>query len=232
MTLAARDRKRLGVGGARPLGTGRRAEPVFFGDVILRSATIVVAAAVLSTVLSGCALIGGGSKPLDTYDLSAANTGEGGRSSRTQILVTEPSALKALDGENIVIKTGPGTIQYLKGAQWADRLPRIVQAKLAEALQRSGRFGGVGKPGEGLAIDYQIIGEIRAFEVRVDGGERAEIELFVRILNDRNGVVRAERVFRTTAAVSGTGNDAYVDALDRAFDEASREIVSWTDSLI
>jgi cholesterol transport system auxiliary component len=120
----------------------------------------------------------------------------------------------------------------LKGAQWADRLPRIVQARLAETFQRSGSFGGVGKPGEGLAIDYQVIAEIRAFEILVDGGQRANVELFVRLLNDRNGVVRASRSFATSMPVSGSGNDAYIRALDGAFGKAAIDIVAWTDSLI
>jgi cholesterol transport system auxiliary component len=102
------------------------------------------------------------------------------RSGGTQILVGEPTALKALDGVNVVIRPADGSIQYLKGAQWADRLPRIVQARLADAYQKSGAFGGVGKPGEGLAIDYQILVDVRAFEVRVSGGSRAHIELFVK----------------------------------------------------
>ena len=126
----------------------------------------------------------------------------------------------------------PGRSSILKGAQWADRLPRIVQARLAETFQRSGSFAGVGKPGEGLAIDYQVIVEIRAFEVRVDGGEHAEVDLFVRLLNDRNGVVRASKSFTATAPVSGAGNDAYVHALDSAFGDAAGEIVRWTDSVI
>ena len=146
------------------------------------------------------------------------------------MLIAEPSALKALDGENIVIKPSPGVIQYLKGAQWADRLPQIVQARLAETFQRSGSFGGVGKPGEGLAIDYQVIAEIRAFEVRVDGGEHAEVELFVRILNDRNGVVRASKTFTASAPVSGTGNDAYVaGARQRLRRRRPIDIVAWAE---
>ena len=100
-----------------------------------------------------------------------------------------------------MIKPSPGVIQYLAGAQWADRLPRIVQARLAETFQRSSNFTGVGKPGEGLAIDYQVLTEVRAFEVEVNGGERAEIELYVKLLNDRNGVVRASRTF--AASFSG-----------------------------
>ncbi len=192
----------------------------------------LVAIVATTLLLSGCALLGGKSAPVDTFELTAPSSGEGGHRGRTQVLIAEPSALKALDGENIVIKTGPGVIQYLKGAQWADRLPKIVQARLAETFERSGRFGGVGRPGEGLAIDYQIIVEIRAFEVTVAAGEQAEIELYVRILNDRNGVVRASKTFDQAAAVAGTGNEAYVAALDSAFGAAALEIVKWADRQI
>lgn len=192
----------------------------------------IAAALALPFAMSGCALIGGGSTPLDTYELTAPGGGESAPRSRTQILIAEPAALKALDGQNIVIKPAAGSIQYLKGAQWADRLPRVVQARLAEAFQRSGRFGGVGKPGEGLAIDYQVISEVRAFEVRVAGAAQAHVEIFVRVLNDRNGVVRAQRSFSASAPVSGAGNDAYIGALDRAFGQVAAEIVAWTDTRI
>jgi cholesterol transport system auxiliary component len=111
-------------------------------------------------------------------------------------------------------------------------LPLIVQARLAETFQRSGSFAGVGKPGEGLAIDYQVIAEIRAFDVRVAGGDRAVVELYVRLLNDRNGEVRAARNFTASAPVSGAGNQAYVAALDRAFGDAATQIVRWTDATL
>jgi len=196
------------------------------------SSVRLISAAALAIALSGCALLGGGSQPLDTYQLTAPSAGDGRGQSQRQILIAEPSALKALDGQNIVISPAPGNIQYLKGAQWADRLPKIVQARLAETFQRSGEFRGVGRPGEGLAIDYQVIVEIRSFEVRVDGGVKAHVELFVQVLNDRNGVVRAKKTFTANAPVRGEGNSAYVDALDAAFGQAAVEIVDWTGKLI
>ena len=199
---------------------------------ILRPVGLISGTVALTILLSGCALLGGRSTPLDTYELTAPAAGDGRGRSNRQILIAEPSALKALDGQNIVISPAPGNIQFLKGAQWADRLPRVVQARLAETFQRSGEFRGVGKPGEGLAIDYQVIVEVRAFQVRVDGGARAEVELFVRLLNDRNGTVRAEKIFTATAPVAGEGNDAYVGALDAAFGQAAVEIVDWTGKII
>lgn len=184
----------------------------------------------LSVLLSGCAAIPGlGPKPLDTYDLTTPPVQKTGRrGGRTQVLIAEPSALKSLDGQSIVIKPGAGTLQFLQGAQWSDRLPRIVQARLTEAFQETGRFSGVGKPGEGLAIDYQVVSDIRAFDIHVDDPSVAEIEIYVRILNDRNGVVRDSRTFKTEVPVNGAGNDALVAALDRAFGAITVDIVKWS----
>jgi cholesterol transport system auxiliary component len=199
----------------------------------LFSKNLVPAFVAVLLSLGGCALLpGGGPAPLDTFELTAPDMPSHAGRNRLQILIAEPSALKAIDGQNIVIKSGPGTIQYLKGAQWADRLPRIIQARLAETFQRSGAFGGVGKPGEGLAIDYQVVAEIRAFEVKVGSGGSAHVELFVRLLNDRNGQVRASKLFSASTPVRGADNQAYRDAMDAAFGTVAAEIVTWTDSVI
>ena len=178
-------------------------------------------------LLSGC---GGGlvaKTPPDTYSLTGSPTVEGRAAPRRQILIAEPIALKALDSEQIVIKPTPSSIQYLADSQWSDRLPKIVQAKLVQAFENSGRVGGVGRPGEGLAIDYQISTTIRSFEIRVQGGETALVEIAAKVINDRNGSVRDTRVFRGTSPVRGSGNAAYVEALDRAFDQVTADLVTW-----
>ncbi|WP_367718789.1 ABC-type transport auxiliary lipoprotein family protein [Nitratireductor sp. GISD-1A_MAKvit] len=185
-------------------------------------------------LLAGCAALpGGGPPPVDAFDLSTPSVSQDGRRvGRRQILITEPTAIKTLDGQDIVVKTSSGAIQYLDGARWADRLPRVVQTRIADLYQRSGRFGGVGMPGEGLAIDYQILADLRSFDIRTDGQDRAEVEIFVRILNDRNGVVRASRTFSASAPVIGTGGTAFASALDRAFAAAMADLVDWTISSI
>ena len=178
--------------------------------------------------LAGCAGGLGGSTPPDTYGLSEAPQVTGQTVRNRQILIVEPTALKALDSEQIVIRPTSSSIQYLAGSQWSDRLPKIVQDKLVQAFENSGRVGGVGRPGDGLAIDFKIITAIRAFEIKADAGEQAVVELSAKVLNDRNGVVVASKVFGATAAVSGSGNAAYVQSLDRAFEEVVRELVAWS----
>nr|WP_210001692.1 ABC-type transport auxiliary lipoprotein family protein [Phyllobacterium sp. 1468] len=191
--------------------------------------TTTIAALLLALSVSACA----SSKKLDTFDLSSASPDVSSpKKQGRQILIAAPSALKALDGENIVVRSGPNSISFLKGAQWADRLPNIVQSRLVQAFESTGRLGGVGRPGEGLAIDYQVISDIRTFNINVSSGRIAIVEIAIKILNDKNGTVRAARVFRATSPVSGEGNASYIAALDRAFDSASSDIVTWTLSVI
>ena len=185
-------------------------------------------------MLGGCAAVPGfGPAPVDAYDVGVPALSEGGRRlPYRQVLVPEPSALKVLDGQNIVIRGRDGSVQYLGGARWSDRLPKVVQERLIEAYQESERLGGVGRPGEGLAIDYQVIVDLRAFEVRVNGGDHAYVELFARVLNDRNGVVRASRDFSATVPVGGKGTADFIAALDRAFRAAAADIVDWSISVM
>lgn len=185
------------------------------------------AAAVTLALLTGCAAIGGTTATADTYELRQPSIGSVSPvRAGTQILIAEPVALKAFDSENIVIRPEPLVIQYLGDARWSDRLPRLVQRKLGDAFQAANRFDGVGLPGQGLAIDYQVITEIREFSVDAQRNA-ADVTIAAKLLNDRNGNVLASRSFSATVPVGGTSNDVFVAGLDRAFGRVAADIVSW-----
>jgi cholesterol transport system auxiliary component len=188
--------------------------------------------AALALSLGACASLGGTTPP-DTYEISApSKVSRSTAATRAQLLVPEPTAIKTLDSAQIVIKPTPYTVEYLANSQWSDRLPRMVQLRFVQAFENSGRVAAVGVPGQGLAIDYQVVMEIRRFEIDADGANRAVVEIAVKALNDKTGSVRATRVFTQTAPVSGAGNAAYVAALDAAFDRTSAEIVAWMLKLV
>ena len=193
---------------------------------ILNYKLTVLGAAVL---LAGCT-----TTPLDTFSLSSSPQVQVSQKRKNvQILVPTPAALKALDSENIVIHDAPGSITYLKGAQWGDRLTNLVQARLVQAFENSNAVGGVGRPGDGLAINYQVQAELRDFGINASSSpQTAKIELAVRVLNDKTGEVRATRVFTSSAPISGAGNKAYIRALDAGFSDVTRQIVAWVVSVI
>jgi cholesterol transport system auxiliary component len=186
-------------------------------------------AAILAAALGTAGCVGGSNKALDTFDLAVPAVQQGKRQqANVQILVAEPQALKILDSESIVVRENAASVAYLNGAQWADRLPKIVQSRLVQAFENSRRFGGVGRPGEGLAIDYQVLTDIRAFEI---DGAKAVVRIFVKMLNDRNGDVVASKMFEA-AVPAGTGNAGIVNALDAAFASTAADIVAWVSATL
>lgn len=189
----------------------------------------LVVALVACTALASCAALGPQEATSDTYQLSTPASLDSAPVRRgIQLLVPEPTALKAIDSENIVVRPDPITVQYLGESQWSDRLPRLVQQRLAEALETTGRFEGVGLPGQGLAIDYQLVTEIRAFGVEVSTGQ-AVVVIGVKLLNDRNGSVRSTRTFRASVPTGASPSaPQYVGSIDRAFGLVIQDIVLWT----
>lgn len=182
---------------------------------------------VLSLAAFGFA--GCSSTPNDTYDLAAALTPITTKPAvvKKQILVADPTALKVLDSDQIVVRVSGTELQYLAKSQWSDKLPRMVQAKLVEAFEKTGKLGGVGKPGQGLAIDYQLLTDIRRFEVDASSPRQAHVEIAVKLLNDRNGTVVAQQAFSATVNASGTENQALVNALSAAFAKVTGDVVGW-----
>lgn len=180
--------------------------------------------------LAGLLVSCGTTAPLDTYNLSAPNSAVTAKSRKSvQILVATPTALKALDSQNIVINPASGSIAYLSGAQWGDRLPNMIQSRLVQAYENTGLLGGVGRPGDGLAINYQILTDIREFGIRASTSpQTAVVEIGVRVMDDKNGHIRSTKVFRNIVQVRGSGNNAYLAALNQAFEKTAFEIVSWS----
>ncbi|NTF42201.1 ABC-type transport auxiliary lipoprotein family protein [Rhizobium rhizogenes] len=185
----------------------------------------VIVLPLLAALLGGC----GSSGNNDTYDLSASAKASGPSVKNRQILIPPPTALQALDSNQIVIRVSSSEIQYLGKSQWSDKLSKMVQSKLVEAFENTGKLGGVGVPGQGLAIDYQIVTDIRSFEINAAGGQKsAVVEISEKILNDRSGTVKAQNIFRKVVPVSGGSNPDFVRALDSAFAGVTSELVDWT----
>ncbi len=184
-----------------------------------------VAALLLAAALAGCTSLLAG-PPNAIYDLGAPVLSEGvtPRPRNVQVLVPEPSTVRALDTDRIAGRPTPAEYAYLPGAVWSDRLPKLLQARLVQTLQNSGRVRAVAVPGQGLLIDYQIVVDVRAFELQTEG---AVAEFSVRVMDDRTGRVVRTRNFRNVVPVNGRGVSAVVAALDQAMEQAFADIAGW-----
>lgn len=178
----------------------------------------------LAAVLAGCSAVMP-TPAVDTYDLGTPTVAAAPKGRSTQVLVPEPTADRAFDTDRIVVRPSATEIAYFAGAQWADRLPRLLQSRLIASLEASGRFRAAGRPGQGLAIDRQIVAEIRAFDYEAGQG-RVVVALSVKLMDDRTGRVIAAETFRTEEPAADEARAAVV-AFDRALQRLLGEIVAW-----
>jgi cholesterol transport system auxiliary component len=186
----------------------------------LRLATQLSFVTALSLAVAAC----GGSAPA-TFDLSAAS-GARGKAGRGQLVVAEPTAISPLESDRIVVRTSPEQVAFLTGAQWSDRLPRLMQSRLVQSFENGKLLRSVGRSGDKLVADYTLTSEIRRFEIDVTTSQ-AVVVISAKVVRESTGRIAAARIF--TAEVPGSASDgarASV-ALDQALNQVMRDIVGW-----
>ena len=174
-------------------------------------------------LISACA-----APPLATFDLSAPTVQAKARQMRAILVVQEPIASAPLDGDRIVVRVGGTSIAVVKGAQWADRLPRLLQNRLIQTFENAQLSRSISRPGDGIAADRSLVWEIRRFEVQTEEAA-ARVEVSVKIL-DISGRVVAAQIFSASAPGSAGEGVAASAALNDASSEVLRQIVAWASS--
>ena len=180
--------------------------------------------------LSGCGTIG--STAPDTYDLTAPATVKTLKPGRAQIVVALPTALQALDSERILVRPRDGQVTYLSGAQWADRLPQLVQTRLIQTFENGKRIGTVGRPEDKLVADVNLVTEIRNFEIDMSKGPSAVVVVSARMVGEQSGKIVAASVFTASVPAGGTDGAHASAALEQALQRVLSDIVVWTATKI
>src|SRR3954451_7643156 len=91
----------------------------------------LLALAALAALASGCSA----GLPPTTFDLTAPRQKVRGGSVEGQVAVAEPVAIQVFEAERILVKDAANAVSFLGGGQWADRLPRLVPARLRPNLE-------------------------------------------------------------------------------------------------
>ncbi|MFL5035196.1 MAG: ABC-type transport auxiliary lipoprotein family protein, partial [Microvirga sp.] len=144
-------------------------------------------------------------------------------------VVAEPAAIQTLEAERILVRDASGTVSYLPGGQWADRLPKLIQARLINTFENSSKLKAVSRPGERVSPDYMLTTEIRAFQIATPAGE-AFVEVAVRLVHDRSGRIVAGKVFASRVPVAKVDAASAAQALDAALSRVLLEMVRWVGS--
>ena len=192
----------------------------------VRGARGTLFAALIAAAAAACS---SGSAPT-TFDLSAPGRG-GGRAGGggTQIVVNEPVSIQALEADRIIVKDAAGSVSFVSGGQWADRLPRLVQARLIQTFENTSQVKAVSRPGDRVSADYLLNTDIRAFQISSATGE-AVVEISAKLVNDKSGRIGSARVFSARVPVSGVDAASAARGLDQALSKVLLDIVRWAGS--
>ncbi|WP_043751942.1 ABC-type transport auxiliary lipoprotein family protein [Methylobacterium nodulans] len=185
----------------------------------LPSRALAVGALLLA--LGGC----GGTVPT-TFDLTAVPGAARAGAARRSLVVAEPVGLQPFEADRIIVREPGGSLSFLGGGQWADRLPRLVQARLIQSLENANRLRSVSRPGDKIAADTLLVTEIRAFDIAA-GTREAVVDLSAKLISDATGAVVAARVFEARVPVQDVTPASAANGLDRALSIVLADVVRW-----
>lgn len=173
-------------------------------------------------------MTGGGAAgaPPVSYNLTAPRAFPASDRKRGQVAIPEPVALLMFDTQKLLIQPNPAEGPTFARAQWADNIPKLVQSKIIQAFENANYLEAVSRPVDGLASDYQLLLDIRSFQISTAGAPVADVELSARIMG-ANGKIVAMRTFRSSVPAQLTDARSAALSLDQAFGAVATDLVIW-----
>jgi phospholipid/cholesterol/gamma-HCH transport system substrate-binding protein len=170
--------------------------------------------------------------PPPSYDLAAARAAaSAGKTPRGQLVVRDPTAPILLDTRKILARADGGGTEPMADGQWSDNLPKLVQARMIESFENAGLLRSVDRPIEALTADYQLLIDIRSFQLSTSSAPTADVEFTAKILGADGKIIDA-KVFHATAPAKASDVPAAATALSEAFQKAATELVDWVTTVI
>jgi len=196
----------------------------------LLPAALALAAALAASACQG--LIPGATRdPPRLYELTPKSTFDPTLPRvRSQLVVESPESASGLTTSRIAVKQRPTTLDYYARSEWTDLAPRLVQTKLIESFENSGKIVSVGREGSGLRSDYILKSELRHFEAQLYDTEKPMIRVVVNVKLVRMPAreIVANRSFERTHKLEAASIDQIVEGFDEALGGALKRIVEWT----
>lgn len=187
---------------------------------------LLLAATVLS--LGACSILPE-QAPSDVYRLPTASPASTGKMPVSWSLrVVRPKSSETLDSPRIAVIPEGNVISSYKGARWSDPAPVLLRNRLTDAFYRDGRIQWISTDDSNLQADFELGGELQAFQSEYRGASiEVVIRLDARLADDRQRIV-ASRRFEVHQPVADKQVSAVVSAFGRASDTLAAQVLQWT----
>jgi phospholipid/cholesterol/gamma-HCH transport system substrate-binding protein len=144
--------------------------------------------------------------------------------------IAEPTATARMQTQRFLFASDEEAYDDFANAQWSDSLPALVQARLLQSFEnydiahapvRADALGGGG---------MRLVTDLRQFEIAVSPEADVKLALSAKII-DREGRLRAARIFEKSAPLDGLTPAKAAMAFDKAFSGLASDLVLWTASV-
>lgn len=187
----------------------------------------------LDTILSGLEkTFAAPAKPaMATFDLTAATDFPPLKQPpQAMLVIADIKTLINFDTQQILMKPQTGATKAFENAQWSDNAPKLIQEKLVQSFENAHYLGAVSPPLDQLSADYQLLIDLRAFDLAL-APDHGEMEFTARILA-KDGKIVGARLFRAEAPAATGDAAGAAAALNQAFGKAARDLVAWAAPLV
>ncbi|MDT3713848.1 hypothetical protein EON09_10285 [Pseudomonas soli] len=190
--------------------------------------------AALATTLSlatACSILPQ-SEPVDIYRLPVSQTARSAAPLDWSLRLNKPLASEALAGPRIAVIPQGDVISSYKGARWSDPTPMLVRNRLLDGFQRDGRVQRLSADDSNLQADYELGGELQAFqsEYRPGGAVEVVIRYDARLVQGRSQRILASKRFEVRQPLGSQQVPAVVAGFGTASDQLARQVIDWTVS--
>ncbi|NIE75828.1 hypothetical protein F3J45_15405 [Pantoea sp. Ap-967] len=187
---------------------------------------LALAAAV--SLASACSILPQ-SEPVDIYRLPVNQPSHVATPVDWSLRLNKPLASEALAGPRIAVIPQGDVLSSYKGARWSDPAPLLVRNRLLDGFQRDGRVLRLSADDSNLQADYELAGELQAFQSEYQGGKvQVVIRYDARLVQGRSQRIVTSRRFEVRQPLASNDVSAVVAGFGAASDQLAAQVVDWT----
>ena len=194
-----------------------------------RLAGSLLLAASLS-LISACSIL---PKPevVDVYRLPDAQTpiaASQGAPVTWSLRLDKPMASNALNSQNIAVIPEGNLVSNYKGARWSDPAPALLRNRLLDAFLQDGRIKALSTDDSNLQSDYELGGELLAFQTHYNGkSPEVIVQYNARLVRSSDQRIIGSKRFEVRQPLTSPLVPGVVAGFGQATDTLMPQVVQW-----
>jgi phospholipid/cholesterol/gamma-HCH transport system substrate-binding protein len=144
-----------------------------------------------------------------------------------QLVVPEPELLGSLFNDEMIVKDPKGERNTTLNGKWPDTISRVLQSRIIQSFENANYLNALGRQPDNLKVDYQLLLDLRNFQVVTDAEPYAELEFSAKIVAE-TGEILGAKIFKTRAPTKAASAADVAAGLNSVFAKLVTELVVWT----